>query len=82
MTPEHYPKCRTVRECKVWRHCHCGHDFEPDYVYERAASLPFTQPEPHYWTTWQYRTFYFCLLGFVAMGFVFDGFLKPYILSN
>lgn len=75
MKHEICPKCGVHRERKIWKHCHCGHDFEPGYVYEKTVPKPVTQSEPH-WTTSQYRTFYFCLLGLVIMSFVFDRFFK------
>ena len=41
MKHEICPKCGVHRECKIWKHCHCGHDFEPGYVYQNAKQTVF-----------------------------------------
>ncbi len=46
MKMESCPQCGVVRECKVWRHCHCGHDFEPGYIYTRGTPVENEIPKP------------------------------------
>jgi hypothetical protein len=76
MKHEICPKCGVIRECKIWKHCHCGHDFEPGHVYERAThSVVETDTQ---WTDAAYTKGVVGLGGFGSLALLFNEYVVKF----